>query len=98
MNRTRKGKHSVYIVECRDGTYYTGYTPDIERRLKLHNAGKGAKYTRDRRPVKLVWHKEYRYFKPAFIAEKRIKELTRRQKETLVNGRRLNKVLAKAGK
>lgn len=83
----RKGKFWVYIVECKDGTYYTGYTPDIESRLKLHNRGRGAKYTRDRRPVKLVWCKEYKYFKKAFLEEKRIKELKREQKEKLVNGK-----------
>jgi len=51
----------------------------------VHNDGKGAKYTRDRRPVKLVWHREYKYFKKAFLEEKRIKKLTRKQKEELVN-------------
>lgn len=80
----RCGRHFVYIVECRDGSYYTGYTPDLERRLKLHNNGRGAKYTRDRRPVTLAWSKEYRYFKRAFLEEKRIKKLTREQKEKLV--------------
>ena len=94
----RTGRYYVYILECSDGTYYTGYTPDIERRLKLHNAGKGARYTRDRRPVGLVWRKEYRYFKPAFLTEKRIKNLTRQQKEALVNGKRLHKVFMDAGK
>ena len=82
----RKGSFFVYIVECADKTYYTGYTPELENRLKLHNSGKGAKYTRDRRPVKLVWKKEYKYFKKAFLEEKRIKKLTRQQKEKLVNG------------
>ena len=86
------GKYYVYIVECDDKTYYTGYTPNVQKRLKLHNAGRGAKYTRDRRPVRLVWCKEYRYFKSAFLTEKKIKNLTRKQKETLVNGRRLDKV------
>ena len=80
----RLGEFYVYIVECRDGTYYTGYTPDIEKRIKLHNAGRGAKYTRDRRPVKLIWCKEYKQFKSAFLEEKRIEELTRKQKEELV--------------
>ena len=56
----------VYVLECQDGTYYTGYTNDLENRLKLHNKGIGAKYTRDRRPVKLVWYEEYKYFKKAF--------------------------------
>jgi len=80
----RYGRHFVYIVECSDGTYYTGYTPKLKRRIALHNAGKGAKYTRARRPVKLIWHKKYKYFKLAFLEEKRIKRLTRPEKETLV--------------
>ena len=83
----RKGVFYVYILECQDGTYYTGYTPDIKRRIKLHNDGRGSKYTKDRRPVKLVWSKEYRYFKRAFLEERRIKRLTRLQKEKLVNGK-----------
>jgi len=84
----RKGKFYAYMVECCDGTYYTGYTPDIEKRIALHNIGRGAKYTRDRKPVKLVWSREYKYFKKAFLEEKRIKALTREQKEKLVNERK----------
>lgn len=83
----RNGRFNVYILECQDGTYYTGYTPDIERRIQLHNDGKGARYTRDRRPVRLVWCKEYRYFKKAFLEEKRIKALPRKNKEALINGK-----------
>ena len=82
----RRGLFYVYIVECRDGSYYTGYTLDINRRIVLHNTGKGAKYTRGRRPVKLIWRREYKYFKKAILEEKRIKRLTRLQKETLVYG------------
>ena len=99
MNKfNRKGTFYVYILECQDKTYYTGYARDLENRIKLHNSGKGAKYTMSRRPVKLVWFEEYRYFKRAFITEKRIKNLTKKQKESLVNGKRLDKVLIKAGK
>jgi len=94
----RAGKHYVYIVECRNGTYYTGYTGDLKKRVETHNAGKGAKYTRDRRPVKLVWSKKYGYFKSAFKLEKRIKTLTRLQKQSLVGGKRLDKVFEEAGK
>jgi putative endonuclease len=79
----RSGKFYVYIVECSDGTYYTGSTNDLRKRLELHNAGKGAKYTRGRRPVKLIWSKKYRYFRSAFLEEKRIQALTRKQKEAL---------------
>ena len=84
MKIKRCARHYVYIVECADGTYYTGYTPKIRKRVNLHNAGKGAKYTRDRRPVKLVWHKKYKYFRYAYLEEKRIKTLTRKEKEELV--------------
>jgi putative endonuclease len=81
----RKGRFFVYIVECADGTYYTGFTPDLQRRIQLHNSGKGAKYTRDRRPVKLIWNKEFKYFKTAIFREKQVKALTRKDKEALVD-------------
>ncbi len=84
MKIKRTGTHYVYIVECADGTYYTGYTPKLRRRVKLHNAGRGAKYTKDRRPVKLIWSKKYRHFKRAFKREMAIKRLTRAAKERLV--------------
>jgi putative endonuclease len=84
------------MLACGDETLYTGYTNDMEKRLQLHNSGRGAKYTRDRRPVRLVWHKEYCQFKPAFLMEKRIKRLTRAQKLMLVSGRRLVVVLREA--
>ena len=48
-------KAYMYVLECADGSLYTGYTTDVEKRLKTHNAGKGAKYTRARRPVKLLY-------------------------------------------
>ena len=51
--------HYVYIVKCSDKTYYTGYTNDLEKRLFAHNAGKGAKYTRNRTPVEIVYFEEY---------------------------------------
>ena len=69
------------------GTFVIGVfagTPDLARRIKLHNSGKGAKYTRDRRPVKLVWSKQFAYFKLAFKAERLIKKLGRSKREQLV--------------
>ncbi len=91
----RKGRFWVYILRCKDGTYYTGSTSNLKRRIAEHNESKkGARYTRYKRPVKLVWRLEYRYFKSAFKLEMRIKKLTRLQKEMLVRGRRLDKVLA----
>ena len=82
--RKHMGTYYVYIVECKDGTFYTGYTPDLEKRLKAHNEGKGAKYTRGRGPVKVVWSEGYRYRKTARKEEYRIKQLSREQKEKLV--------------
>ena len=86
MKYKRTGRFYVYILECSDGTYYTGFTPHIRKRVLLHNKGRGAKYTRDRRPVRLLWHKAFRYFKTAFLEEKRIKRLTRKQTELLIKG------------
>ena len=77
----------MYIVKCSDKTYYTGYTPNIERRIKLHNTGKGAKYTRDRRPVKLVWSKKCSSLNMALKKEFAIKRLTRKNKEKLIKKR-----------
>lgn len=86
MKIKRESKFYVYILECQDGTFYTGYTNDLEKRIEEHNNSKrGARYTRYKRPVKLVWFKEYKYFKKALLEEKRIKTLTRKQKEKLVN-------------
>lgn len=80
----RKGRHFVYIVKCRDGAYYTGYTSDLNKRIALHNSGNGAKYLRNKLPVILVYAKEYRYYKNALHRERNIKKLTRQQKEELI--------------
>ena len=79
----RVGKFYVYIVQCQDGTYYTGYTNNLENRIKLHNRGYGAKYLRGKLPVKLVYAKVYRYYKNALHAEREIKTYTRQEKEEL---------------
>ena len=73
-----------YVVECADGTYYTGWTTDPEERVRTHNTGKGAKYTRTRRPVKLVYIEELPDKSTALKREWEIKKLTRRQKELLL--------------
>ena len=80
----RKSRYWVYIVQCRDGTYYTGYTNDLESRIALHNSGNGAKYLRRKLPVKLVYAKEYRYGWTEVISERNIKKMSRKQKERLV--------------
>ena len=95
----RNGRFFVYILECRDGTYYTGYTSDLERRIKEHNSSKrGAKYLRGKRPVKLVWCKECRNQRFAMRTELTIKKLTRQDKQQLANGSRLDNILRKYAK
>ncbi len=84
MKFKRKGIFHVYIVQCIDGTYYTGSTKNLEERIKLHNKGNGAKYLRARLPVKLVYAKKYRYYKTVLHAEWDIKKLTRGKKEELI--------------
>jgi putative endonuclease len=80
----RAGGFFVYIVQCVDGTYYTGYTKDLENRIALHKSGKGAKYVKYKLPAELVYTKEYRYYKNALSAERRIKKLTREQKSNII--------------
>jgi len=88
----RSGKFYVYIVECHNGTYYTGSTNSLENRIKLHNKGYGAKYLRGKGPVELVYAKEYRYYKNALHAERNLKKLTRAEKEELIRIYERNKV------
>lgn len=73
-----------YIVECADGTYYTGWTTDPARREKQHNAGQGARYTRMKRPVRLVYTEEQPDKSTALKRERAIKAMTRGQKQRLV--------------
>ncbi len=87
--------HYAYIVKCSDGTYYTGYTNDLEKRLLTHNAGKGAKYTRNRLPVEMVYFEEYEDKSEAMKREYAIKRLTRKQKEKLISGKVLPAVQIK---
>lgn len=75
----------TYILECSDGTYYTGWTNDLEKRVKMHNAGKGAKYTKPRRPVVLAYYEVFQTKEEAMRREWEIKQLSRKEKEQLVN-------------
>ena len=74
----------VYILECADGTLYTGWTNDLEKRLKSHNDGKGSKYTRARLPVKVVYTEVYETPTEARSREAKIKCLTRKEKLELI--------------
>ena len=74
-------KAYMYVLECRDGSYYTGYTTDVRRRLAVHNSGKGAKYTRARLPVKLIYAQGFASKAEAMSAEALLKRKKRPQKE-----------------
>lgn len=75
----------VYMVRCRDNSLYTGYTDDVDRRAAVHNAGKGAKYTRSRGPVAVVYREECPDKSAALRREWAIKHLTHKEKEALVS-------------
>ncbi len=77
----------VYIVQCADGTFYTGVTTAVARRVGQHNAGTASKYTRSRRPVRLVYRECASGRGPALSREAAIKKLTRRAKDMLIAGR-----------
>lgn len=79
------GGHYVYVLECADGSFYTGYTTDVERRVAEHNAGEGAKYTRGRTPVELVHTEGFESRSAAMKREHEIKTLSRGEKERLVD-------------
>ena len=74
----------TYIVKCGDGTYYTGWTNDIEKRMKAHNEGKGAKYTKTRRPVVLMYYERFQTKEEAMRREWEIKQLKRGEMEKLI--------------
>ncbi len=84
--KRRRGGWYVYVVRCRDGSLYTGASNDVARRVAAHNDGKGARYTRSRRPVRLVWQRPVKGKVEALRLEWRIKQLPRREKLALVRG------------
>lgn len=74
----------TYIVQCSDGTLYTGWTNDLTRRMQVHNQGKGAKYTKARRPVTLIYYEAFETKEEAMKREYAIKRLSRQEKEELI--------------
>ena len=74
----------VYIVRCADGTFYTGWTTDLSRRVAQHNAGRGGRYTRAHRPVELVYREEVPDRSAAMRRERALKQLSRERKERLI--------------
>lgn len=77
--------HYVYILECNDGTLYTGYTTDVKRRIMEHNDGKASKYTRSRLPVHCVYTEEYQSKSEALKRELQIKKFSRSQKLAIIS-------------
>ena len=77
-------KNYVYLLKCADGTLYCGWTNDLEKRIKTHNEGKGAKYTRSRLPVMLAYSEEFETQIKAQRREYEIKQMTRQQKLKLI--------------
>ncbi len=75
----------TYILQCADGTLYTGWTNDLDRRLAAHNAGKGGKYTRARRPVSLIYYETHDTKQEAMRREWAIKQLSREEKLALIH-------------
>lgn len=95
-------KYYTYMVKCRDGTIYSGYTVDLQKRVNVHNSGKGAKYTRARLPVKLAYYEEFLNKKDALKREREFKKYTHKQKEYIIknNGKEFkeNTSIKKRGK
>ena len=81
-----EGNWYLYILRCGDGTLYTGITTDVEKRLAAHRAGKGAKYTRGRGPLELVYREELPDRSAALKREHEVKTLPRQEKEKLFAG------------
>ena len=84
---TARSPYHVYVLRCSDNTFYTGYTTDVERRVREHDAGDGAKYTRGRTPVELVHVEPFDSQSEAMSREYEIKQYTRAEKERLVESR-----------
>lgn len=79
-----ENKHTVYILQCGDSTLYTGYTNDLHNRFKMHQEGKGAKYTRGRGPLQIVYEEKFESKEAAMQREYEIKQLSRTHKLDLI--------------
>lgn len=84
MGKNAKPQNFAYMVRCADKSLYTGWTNDLKKRIAAHNAGKGAKYTKSRLPVELVYYETFATKQEAMSREWHLKKLTRAQKEMLV--------------
>lgn len=79
-------KGFMYILECADGSYYTGSTIDLDRRLRHHQNGEGANHTKKKLPVELVYYEEFERIDKAFYREKQVQGWSRKKKEALIKG------------
>jgi len=79
-------KGYLYILECADGSYYTGSTINLEKRIQQHQQGEGANHTKKNLPVKLLYYEEFQRIDQAFHREKQIQGWSRKKKEALING------------
>jgi putative endonuclease len=82
----RRTRWYVYLLQCADGTYYSGVALDLKERLRKHNAGRGARYTRGRRPVRLVWSLRCSSYAQARAREAQLKRWSRADKRRLAQG------------
>jgi len=85
MIKRSLGVYYAYMVQCKYGTYYAGWTNDLKKRLAAHDSGQGAKYLRGKGPVTLVYKKKFKTVKEAQEHERFIKKLTRKEKEGLIH-------------
>ncbi|WP_233558571.1 GIY-YIG nuclease family protein [Aquimarina sp. BL5] len=76
----------MYILECSDGSYYTGSTKDLDKRLQQHQNGEGANHTKKRLPIRLLYYEQYDRIDTAFYREKQVQGWSRAKKEALING------------
>jgi putative endonuclease len=86
-------KGYMYILECSNGSYYTGSTKDLERRILQHQLGEGANHTKKYSPVRLIYFEEFTRIDEAFYREKQVQNWSRKKKEALINGE-LNKLIS----
>ncbi|MFC5590922.1 GIY-YIG nuclease family protein [Sporosarcina soli] len=91
----KKTEHFFYVLECKDGSYYAGYTNDLEKRIQVHNEGKGAKYTRARKPVHCIYYESFETKREAMQAEYRFKQLTRESKERYIGKEKIGHEVTK---
>ncbi len=85
-------KGYMYILECSNGSYYTGSTIDLERRINQHQLGEGSNHTKKYLPVRLIYFEEFNRIDEAFYREKQVQNWSRKKKEALINGE-LNKLI-----